>query len=58
MEINFQCPDCGAEIQIDTIEKICICPLCVAISGKCMCNECILKDECLKDCERWPVNGE
>jgi hypothetical protein len=52
MEINTECPNCGGEICIDLPEMVCLCDLCYAIGGKCICNECILKEECTKDCDR------
>jgi hypothetical protein len=61
METNVQCPNCGAEIVVDLVEPICLCPLCFAIGANrscCKCEECSLQSECVKDCERWPMDGQ
>jgi hypothetical protein len=48
--LNFQCPSCGTEIEIDTLEPVCLCPLCYAVSGYCHCEECNVKE--IEDCNR------
>jgi hypothetical protein len=52
MEINTECSQCGAEICVDLLEVVCLCDLCFAINGKCICEECMLKEECVKGCDR------
>ncbi len=51
MLFNFPCPNCGEEIEVDTFEPVCLCPLCYAMSGMCQCDTCVI-EHCDKKCLR------
>jgi hypothetical protein len=50
--INFECPYCGMEINMDLNSKVCLCDLCITINGICQCYQCGFQEECNEECIR------
>jgi hypothetical protein len=37
---TLECPHCGAELQLNIQQEVCICDLCVALMSSCQCGDC------------------